>query len=165
MKAMVGSRAYMSKSLSPSQTPEGARLDVGQVDGALLGISVDHFNALRGFDEQFELYYEDVDICLRAAAIGGCVYVSEEWGIHVGGASSASVSALAYSVARVSRVRFLRKHYGVSRAVRMATIAVALLELAARTATGQPEGLRVRSDSVRSQLAELTRPGSVQVLA
>jgi N-acetylglucosaminyl-diphospho-decaprenol L-rhamnosyltransferase len=163
MKALVGSRAYMPKSLS--STPDGNRISVGQVDGALLGISVDNFDAMGGFDERFELYYEDVDMCARAEPLGGCLYVSEDWGVHVGGASSSSVSSNAYLLGRVSRVRFLRKRYGNSLGVNLTIGAIAMVELLSRTLTNQAESLEVRVEAVGAQFKELRVPGSVRLLS
>jgi GT2 family glycosyltransferase len=46
---------------------------VGQVMGAFLMIRRTLFERLRGFDERFFVYFEDVDLCRRAAVTGGAV--------------------------------------------------------------------------------------------
>mgnify|MGYP004726753519 CR=1 FL=1 len=55
---------------------------VDQVMGAFLMIRRDLFAALGGFDERFFVYFEDVDLCVRARAAGLSVR-------HVAGASAA----------------------------------------------------------------------------
>jgi N-acetylglucosaminyl-diphospho-decaprenol L-rhamnosyltransferase len=164
-KAVIGSRAYLDRHLKVDSWPAaGHSASVGQVDGALLGIRADTFDAMNGFDERFELYYEDVDICARARSEGGCLFVSELWGTHVGGASSGSVSTTAYQVGRVSRVRYLLKHYGESFPVKVAVATIAIVEFFSRSLTKQAEGLSVRGETVFMQFSELKDPGSVRLL-
>jgi N-acetylglucosaminyl-diphospho-decaprenol L-rhamnosyltransferase len=137
---------------------------VGQVDGALLGMSAETYSLLSGFDQQFELYYDDVDICARAKAFGGCLFVPEAWGTHVGGASSSKVSGLAYCLRTISRARYFRKHFGRSKATNLMILVVAVAEFITRTLTCQSEGSRARVCSVKLQLREVIWPGSVVLL-
>lgn len=44
--------------------------EVDAVSGSFLGISRETFNRLRGFDEDFFMYGEDLDICLRTKKLG-----------------------------------------------------------------------------------------------
>lgn len=46
---------------------------VGAVSGAFMLTPRSDFNALNGFDEQFDTDYADLDLCRRAAAAGGSV--------------------------------------------------------------------------------------------
>ena len=55
-------------------------------------------SATGGFDERFELYYEDVDLCSRAEALGPIRFALTSWGTHTGGASSSGNTAAAYLV-------------------------------------------------------------------
>ena len=58
------------------------------VSGAALIIQKDFFKILGGFDEQFFLYFEDVDLCQRAKALGGTVWRTPFFVVkHQGGAS------------------------------------------------------------------------------
>jgi GT2 family glycosyltransferase len=157
VKAVVGSRAY---ALSPLGQ-KAVRVD--QVSGALLLVRSQDFQRLGGFDERFELYYEDVDLCSRADALGGCLFVPQRWGRHVGGASSATASGPAYVSGRVSRMRYLRKHRPGA-ATESALVALAAIDVVTRTVARGSEGDRARLDAVRAQWQELRRPGSVRVL-
>lgn len=53
--------------------PGGVDMEVDWAAGMFMLFSADFFRRLRGFDERFHLYCEDVDICLRAWSIGGRV--------------------------------------------------------------------------------------------
>ncbi|MEZ5970660.1 MAG: glycosyltransferase [Hyphomonadaceae bacterium] len=57
----------------PSRKREDAATKVGAVSGALMLIPRSDFNALSGFDEQFDTDCADLDLCRRAAAAGGSV--------------------------------------------------------------------------------------------
>ena len=156
-KAAVGSRAYALGDLGTSPVA------VDQVSGALLLVRRKDFERLGGFDERFELYYEDVDLCARAASIGGCVFVPQSWGRHVGGASAASASGRAYVAGRVSRMRYLRKHQP-GRATEAALLAMAGVETVSRAAARGSEGGAARRAALGAQWRELQHPGSVRVL-
>lgn len=49
---------------------EGGMAEVDWVAGMCMLIRRDHFGAIGGFDEQYRLYYEDVDLCLRFKQAG-----------------------------------------------------------------------------------------------
>jgi len=156
-KAVVGSRAYAMEPLGDSP------VHVDQVPGALLLIRRADLDRLGGFDERFELYYEDVDLCARAARLGGCVFVPMRWGRHAGGASAATVGERAYVAGRVSRMRYLRKHRpGVFTELSLGVMAGA--EAVTRTLARGPEGRRGRADGLRAQWREWLVPGSVRSL-
>ena len=156
-KAVVGSRAY---ALEPFRQ-KAVRVD--QVSGALLLVRRRDFARLDGFDERFELYYEDVDLCARAAALGGCLFVPTRWGRHVGGVSAAAAAGPAYVAGRLSRMRYLRKHAPGS-VTGAALLAIAGLEVVARTVARGSEGGAARVAALRAQGREWRRPGSVRAL-
>lgn len=142
----------------------GQVVAVEQLAGALMVISTRDFRCLGGFDEQFELYYDDVDLSARARALGGSALVNEEWGVHHGGVSSATIPGLAFCVGSVSRVRYLRKAYGDRALVSLGVAAIACAELIVRSVTRRPEGHAARWRAVAMQMRELHAPGSVSVL-
>ena len=142
---------------------DGRWLRAPQLDGAFLLMTQDTWGTLGGFDEQFELYYEDVDLCRRAAPLGGCVAAAGDYfGRHCGGASFEHGRSRAYTAMRVSRIRYLRKHFG--RTGGGCGALVGLIEWLSRTASRQPEGAGTRAAGVSAQIRELRRPGSVWVL-
>jgi GT2 family glycosyltransferase len=157
-KAVVGSRAYALKPLGDKP------VRVEQVSGALLLVRRRDFARLNGFDERFELYYEDVDLCARAAALGGCVFVPRRWGRHVGGASAAAAAGPAYVAGRLSRMRYLRKH-SPGPVTGATLLAMAGLEAVARTAARGSEGGPARVAALRAQWRELRHSGSVRALS
>ncbi|WP_232548923.1 glycosyltransferase [Propioniciclava soli] len=155
-KAVIGSRAYRM------ERPTGdAPVRVEQLDGALLVTSVVTWRELGGFDERFELYYEDVDLCRRAP--GGCWLVPQVWGEHAGGASFAVSGGRAFIALRVSRLRYLRVGHGLVRGGLLG-LGIGLLEFVVRGVTRRGEGGAVRRQALRAQVAEWWRPGHVVVL-
>lgn len=86
---------------------------VGQVMGAVLIIRRPLFEALGGFDPAFFLYYEDVDLCARAAARGSaCYYLKDAHAIHIGRASSSQDPSATLALHVRSRIIYARKHFG-----------------------------------------------------
>lgn len=106
--------------------------EVGQVMGAALFIRRSVFQALGGFDERFFLYYEDVDLCARARALGAKrYYLKDSRVIHIGRASSSQDTGLALALHIRSRLTYAHLHFGnVSRA--LLTVATLLMEFPLR---------------------------------
>jgi N-acetylglucosaminyl-diphospho-decaprenol L-rhamnosyltransferase len=81
--------------------------------GAALCIRRDRWAALGGFDEDYRMYFEEVDFCRRVRAAGDDVQlVPEASVVHVGGAST---TAYRDALARryfASRARYHRRHLG-----------------------------------------------------
>jgi GT2 family glycosyltransferase len=50
--------------------PGATEARVDAVAGAALALDLDLWSELEGFDERFDFYFEDVDLCLRARALG-----------------------------------------------------------------------------------------------
>jgi GT2 family glycosyltransferase len=87
--------------------------DVGHVMGAFLLIRRSLFERLGGFDEQFFVYYEDLDLSARAAAAGARTrYLVEARAHHRGGGTSEQVPVERLCYAARSRVRYAAKHHG-----------------------------------------------------
>jgi N-acetylglucosaminyl-diphospho-decaprenol L-rhamnosyltransferase len=85
---------------------------VDQLMGAFLLIPRALFRDLGGFDERFFLYYEDVDLAVRAARQGSRSWFEVSGTItHRGGGSSRLVPARRLSLSLASRLAYARKHF------------------------------------------------------
>jgi hypothetical protein len=85
---------------------------VDQLMGAFLLVPRALFRALDGFDERFFLYYEDVDLAVRAARQGRRSWFEAGATItHRGGGSSRRVPARRLSLSLASRLAYARKHF------------------------------------------------------
>lgn len=157
LRAVVGT----VHSMTTSQTADGRTLQVGQLDGCFLVMPRTVFTSFGGFDERFELYFEDVDLCLSMPP--GTVWLYRKvCGTHIGGASAKAAPHETFIAFRISRVRFLRKRWG--RRGTAAAAASAVLEYLSRSLFRCPEGDRTRARAIQLQLKELCKPGSVWVL-
>lgn len=91
---------------------------VDQIIGAALMIRGSVFRSLHGFDERFFVYYEEVDLCLRARGLGyKCLYYAEARGVHTGGGSSNQIRVKRLFYVWRSRLLFARKHFPVEKMV------------------------------------------------
>jgi GT2 family glycosyltransferase len=85
---------------------------VDQVIGAFFLIRKNVFEHCNGFDERFFVYFEEVDLSLRAKQLRySSYYLSEVSAFHKGGGCSERVKAdrLFYSLR--SRILYAQKHY------------------------------------------------------
>lgn len=102
--------------LSRAFLPAGGHLHsgpVGQVMGAVLLVRRDLFQELSGFDSRFFLYYEDVDLCARAAARGALTYyLTAARAVHIGRVSSSQDTGMALALFLRSRLTYARLHFG-----------------------------------------------------
>ena len=73
---------------TPVGRPSGSEERLDWVSGAGLFLSNSLFRTLNGFDQNFFLYFEDVDLCLRAQTLGYAVKKDPHYRlIHFGGKS------------------------------------------------------------------------------
>jgi len=89
---------------------------VDQVIGAFFLVRKSLFKRLDGFDEQFFVYFEEVDFSYRAKELGYHSYfLSNIYNYHLGGGSSSSVigKRLFYSLS--SRLKYAKKHFSISK--------------------------------------------------
>lgn len=88
---------------------------VDQVIGAAFMIRGRLFRQLEGFDERFFVYYEEVDLCLRAYQAGyTCLYLSEIQGMHSGGGSSNQIRIKRLFYVWRSRLLYGAKHFSLA---------------------------------------------------
>lgn len=91
--------------------PPGAPRDVPFVSGACLLLDADLLRRLGGFDERYFAYFEDWDLCLRAARIGArCVHVPSAAVRHAGSATVGRNSFFYHFLMTRNRVLLARTH-------------------------------------------------------
>ena len=128
--------------------------------GAFLVIARSLFEALGGFDERFFMYYDELDLCLRARQRGARAMVASRIRVyHHIGASTDRVPAMRLFYLLRSRLRYSRAHFSGPQTailtVLMCTIEP-LLRLA-RAATGRgPDRLRDVLEAYARFAASLT---------
>jgi GT2 family glycosyltransferase len=85
---------------------------VDHVQGAFYLIRRPLFEALGGFDDEFFVYYEDLDLSRRAALAGGpCYFLADTFAWHRGGGTSHQVKARAYFYSVDARLTYAQKHF------------------------------------------------------
>lgn len=100
---------------------------VDQIIGAFLLVRRDVFDALGGFDERFFVYYEDVDLCLRARQQGHrCRYHAMVKAEHAGQGCTRRIEDVRLFHLLRSRLLYADKHFGRAGriVVRLATLAI-----------------------------------------
>ena len=85
--------------------------------GCFVMLHTEFLRRLGGLDEQFALYGEDHDLCLRIYDAGGRIlYYPGAVVVHVGGESSRSIGLVAHEQLVLSRYLFDVKHFGAPKA-------------------------------------------------
>ena len=112
--------------------PGGEPVVVEQLIGAFLFIRRTVFERLKGFDERFFVYYEEVDLLYRACEMGvRSVYLPSASAFHHGGYSSDQVKSLRLFYGLRSRQLYAARHWSVWATAALATLTVGV-ELPAR---------------------------------
>ncbi len=89
------------------------KISVSWVSGAALFTTAKLMQKLNGFDEDFFLYFEDVDLCKRATALGSKIYYLPQFNIiHTGGISSKKSTKKQKRCYYKSQDLFFQKHLG-----------------------------------------------------
>jgi GT2 family glycosyltransferase len=109
-----GRSRRLSAWLAPPLGEEWRPRSVDWVLGAALAIRREAFQAVRGFDEAYFLYQEEIDLCFRLRSAGWEIhYAPVATVLHVGGASTSQRDAEAFghfvrSTQRFARLRLSR---------------------------------------------------------
>lgn len=107
--------------------PHDETREVDQVMGAFCFIRRPLFEALGGFDERFFVYFEDLDLALRARALGWTsVYLATAQAFHRGGGTTESAKAARLFYYCRSRILFAFKHFTLPTAMLVATASLVL---------------------------------------
>ena len=114
---------YKFPGLSPFQQlyandrPDTDEQDVDWLVGACLLLRRATLQQVGGLDEQFFMYFEEMDWFRRAADAGWqTAYVPAAVAVHTGGRSSAQNLPLRHIRFNASRLRYARKHFGAAAA-------------------------------------------------
>ncbi len=128
--------------------------------GAALLLRRQALEQVGGFDPDFFLFAEEIDLCLRLRRAGWRLAVCPQAVfVHVGGASSRQDWPAAYWEQVRSHLRLLAKHQGMERAERARRFLVGVLRLRALLTAGESSSVyrqastRLASADVRTLLA------------
>ncbi len=89
------------------------KISASWVSGAALFTTAKLMQKLNGFDEDFFLYFEDVDLCKRTTALGGKIYYLPQFSVtHTGGVSSKKSTKKQKRCYYKSQDLFFQKHLG-----------------------------------------------------
>ncbi|WP_018149035.1 glycosyltransferase [Henriciella marina] len=109
LRALTTFSGWNTWTLEGTPPPDGPR-PMGAVSGALMLATVQDFRSLGGFDEEFFMHVEDVDICRRASEAGGqTVYTPLASALHYGATSEAPAKRVAGYKAD-SLIYYFNKH-------------------------------------------------------
>jgi len=90
----------------------GESRQVDHVIGAFYFVRRSLFESLRGFDERYFVYLEDLDFSYRAhKAGGGCYFLTDVKAFHKGGGTSEQVKAIRLFYSLRSRILYGYKHF------------------------------------------------------
>lgn len=85
---------------------------VEQVIGAFFVIRSDLFQQLKGFDERFFVYFEEVDICERARQLGRqTVFLTTSQALHIGAGCTHQIRGRSLFYSLRSRLAYADKHF------------------------------------------------------
>ena len=88
--------------------------DVDQLMGAALLVRKSIMNKIGGFDEDFFMYYEEVDLCYRIKQCGWrIVFLPQACVTHLGGRSSQQISTAKRIMMLRSLLKYFRKNHGI----------------------------------------------------
>jgi GT2 family glycosyltransferase len=126
-------RVFPAHLMTPSELSGSSSVD--QVIGAFFLIRKSVFDRCSGFDERFFVYFEEVDLSLRAKQLGYSSYfLSEVTAFHKGGGCSERVKAARLFYSLRSRILYAHKHYSQMEFV--ALVLLTVLELPLRLVQG-----------------------------
>ncbi len=140
--------------------------EVDCVSGCVMMIRRDLMNELGGFDEDYFMYFEETDFCVRARRRGTQVHHAPigEF-VHEAGGTSKSVRLRTFLDFRRSQILFHRKHNGAATAIAARGLlalgsALRVPPLAALSLAGRSERARVQLSLHWRGLAWLVNPSS-----
>jgi GT2 family glycosyltransferase len=112
--ALVPARAARALERGGVLTPRAGGVDeTGFVTFCAAAVRRSAFVEAGGFDDRFEFYFDDQDLCRRLVAAGWTIAVRWDAGaVHVGGGTTSRADPASWFVRwQASRMAYLRKHY------------------------------------------------------
>lgn len=151
MRVLIGKISGLSPvatNLFPPHMMQASELSgsqvVDQVIGAYFLIRRDLFERCAGFDERFFMYFEEVDLALRAKGLGyDSYYLAEATAYHKGGGTSESVKARRLFYSLRSRFQYVQKHNRLADLL-LIVLLTFIVELPARILRGLLRGSNVQ---------------------
>jgi GT2 family glycosyltransferase len=126
-------RIFRGSGMLMEDWPHDRSRQVDHVIGAFYFVRKSVFEALRGFDERFFMYLEDLDFSLRANRLGWrSHYLADTCAFHLGGGTSRQVKDRRLFYSLRSRVQYSFKHFDRSAAAIVFMLTV-ILEPVVRT--------------------------------
>jgi N-acetylglucosaminyl-diphospho-decaprenol L-rhamnosyltransferase len=130
----------------------------GFVSGAALLVDRASFELAGGFDERYFLFYEDIDLCLRANERGVATRIDERWTVrHAGAHSTRSRFGDSLQWSYESAIRFHAEHGGRLTGYRAYVVIDAMLRSSLRLLRRDVEGGRAYRRLARRAAGELLR--------
>lgn len=87
-------------------------MEVDQVMGSFFMIRRELFVRLKGYDERFFVYFEDLDLALRVKKLGfSSYYLSSTRIYHKGGGTTESIKAMRLALILQSKLIYCQKHF------------------------------------------------------
>lgn len=145
----LAKKGFLNRLRTRSLRMDRARREVRWVSGAFLLARRQAFLDAGGFDEEFFLYFEDIDLCERILDKGWrVIFLPVAVSLHHGGASTSARPLRSRVEYRKSQIRFYRKHgSAASLFLLKAYLRLSLAGLSLRGALGRdPEGAALRSE-------------------
>jgi len=140
----------------PGRMPEGA----GFVSGAALLIDADSFRRVDGFDPAYFLFYEDIDLCLRANHAGTPTAVEPRWQVaHRRAHSTKGRFAESLVWSYESGCRFHGAHGSPVSGYRAYIVADALARAAVHAVRGDADRSRAYRALARRAVSDCVRRG------
>jgi GT2 family glycosyltransferase len=94
--------------------------EVDQVTGAFFLVRRLVFEEIKGFDERFFMYFEDLDFAYRAKQAGwSSYYLADAQALHYGGGASYQIKSKRLYYVFNSRVLYVAKHFGAPSAIKI----------------------------------------------
>lgn len=132
-RAVGFSKILPKSAMAMTEWHHNAIKQVDQVIGAFYFIRNDVFEKQNGFDPQFFVYFEEVDLAYRCFKAGwSSVYLANIQAFHYGGGTSEKVKAQRLFYSLRSRIQYAQKHFSTSGAVTV-LLATLLIEPVSRT--------------------------------